>query len=475
MDPLVELTPTTASVAPGGDTSVRVKVTNAGTVQTEYELRALGPAEVFTRIVPDHLTVPPLESKEAVVTFLPTRQASVPTGTLPFGIMVESNEHDGSCVVEGDLTIGDYSDLTVRLVPTSSRGRWKARHKLVIENNGNARQSLRVRPDEDSEEDLTFAFTPDPSSVVVLPEHSKELYLVVRAKHPALLGKPEPLPFTLHVEDTSRRVRRDGVAQPVHGVFRRRQVLSKGLVVAGLLSIGLLAAVIASVKRNPSFDEKVVPLDTPTNVEVAPGQPRTLAVSWAAVQGAVSYAVSETKNRVKPPPAEDVTLVVGADNPLDVTTNYCFTVTAIPDSDKLKKSDPSVESCATPSEEPPLEKPAGVTAAWVSDGFQVSWASIDQRAVTISVIEGGGEVIQNVQVDDLPADQKFVTAEPNSVDPQCIFLKVAKDELESPLSDCCNPEPKPVPTTESSPTTEAPSTTGAAKLKALRCWDCRSR
>ncbi len=132
------LVDTDVRAAPGAEAVVPVQVRNTGPVVDQFSVEILGQAAAWTVAEPPELNLFPGEGGEILIRFRPPRSPDVPAGPVPFGVRVASREDpEGSRVEEGVVEVEPFVDLRAELVPQTSRGRWRGRHRLLVDNQGN--------------------------------------------------------------------------------------------------------------------------------------------------------------------------------------------------------------------------------------------------------------------------------------------------------------------------------------------------
>ena len=146
-DPLVVLSGTAVPVAPGGQATVQVTVTNRCSIVEGYRLDVLGDGVAeWARVDPGEVSMMPKQETTASVVFSPPAGPAAPGGSYPFCVRAQSlNDADSSAVAEGEVQVGTIAGLQAKLVPLTSSGRWRGRHSLHISNWGNAPARLRLK------------------------------------------------------------------------------------------------------------------------------------------------------------------------------------------------------------------------------------------------------------------------------------------------------------------------------------------
>ncbi len=138
------------------------------------------------------------------VRFAPPRSAAVEPRTEQYGIRVRSGvDPSFSYVEEGVVRVLPFAELAARLVPRASRAsllRRRARHRLVLENTGNAPLPVEAAA-ADPDEQLRLAVTP--RAVVVAPGGSAEMTVAGRSPGRVVSGPARTLPFVVAVAPSS--------------------------------------------------------------------------------------------------------------------------------------------------------------------------------------------------------------------------------------------------------------------------------
>jgi Tol biopolymer transport system component len=185
-------------VDPGRDVSATVTVRNTGTIVDEFRFDLVGVPAAWGTVTPPAISLFPGTGGAVQVRFAPPRDASVPPTTETFGIRVRSTaDPTFSFVEEGDLTVRPFAQLAARIVPRSSRAsllRRRARHRLVVENTGNAALVVEAAAaDPDERLDLSVV----PPAVTVNPGGSATLLVAARARERLISGQARTLQFVV--------------------------------------------------------------------------------------------------------------------------------------------------------------------------------------------------------------------------------------------------------------------------------------
>lgn len=228
------LDPAPATVDPGGQASVQLRVKNNGTVVDEFTFEVLGDIGSWAAAEPPSLSLFPGAEGTTTIVFRPPRASTVPAGPLPYGVMVRSREDAaGSVVEEGTLSVGAFHEPSAELVPRTSRGSRAGRHELAIDNRGNVPLAASV---EGVDPDKLVRFEVDPPRVDVPPGTAGFAKIRVRPNRTFWRGTPKSHPFQLLVagEDTP--------AVPLEGLYLQESILPSWFMRALIAALVLLVA-----------------------------------------------------------------------------------------------------------------------------------------------------------------------------------------------------------------------------------------
>jgi hypothetical protein len=238
------LNPTYLQVEPGVPATCQITVRNTGVVVDAYRCLALGAAAPWVTFEPETLSLYPGAESTVVATCLLPREPGVPTGSVPFGVQVVSNEDpEGSVVEEGMLDISPYAELGAELTPRTSRGRRRGQHELVIDNRGSVPVVAHISG-SDNDDALRFALSP--ASVQVPPGGVVPVEVEVRPVRRFWRGPDRTRPFMLVVESDQ------APPVPVSGTLLQMSRVPKWLLAAlgiALLSLAALAVLWIAVLR----------------------------------------------------------------------------------------------------------------------------------------------------------------------------------------------------------------------------------
>ncbi|MEU2158520.1 ricin-type beta-trefoil lectin domain protein [Streptomyces sp. NPDC019396] len=192
------LEPASATVDPGGTTTVRLRVRNTGDVVDEYRFEPVGDIAPWTRVEPQTLRLYPGTTGTVELTFTPPRTPDATAGPNPYAVRISPTEHpEATTVPEGNLTITPFTEVRAEIVPPTVKGRFRGRPKLAIDNIGNTRLTCSVAG-SDNGDDLSYEI--HPSSVQIEPGRAAFLNVRLRPREIIWFGSKERRPYTLAVQ-----------------------------------------------------------------------------------------------------------------------------------------------------------------------------------------------------------------------------------------------------------------------------------
>jgi len=277
------------TVEPGQMAQTILTVRNTGDEIAEYDVAVVPDcvAAPWTDAVPPTFRLMPGKDQQVAIRFRPPLDASTPAGCFPYGVQVTPKEarHQAPTVAEGDIAVGAVHALDVTLRPPQSRGRWRGRHTVKVQNQGtdDVRVKLSVADDDEA---LSYALAP--TTVTVPPRSTAEAFLRVRPRSPQLMGRPVDHSFAV-----GYRRRADGrvglaglagvpsdgeVAVEIPGTFTQKPLLSRLLLaVLALLAAGLVLLLVLRPWEDPPPRRPPEPLENVTMISPSDGQ---VIVAW---------------------------------------------------------------------------------------------------------------------------------------------------------------------------------------------------
>jgi hypothetical protein len=221
-------------VAPGEEAVCTATVHNTGMVVDQATVDVVGPSAAWSVVEPPLLNLYPGESGEVQVRFGPPRSPTTPAGPVPFGVRVSSGEDPaGSVVEEGTIDIASFTDLRVELLPQTSTGARRGRHRLDVTNQGNVpigAEVLLTDPDD------KLRFTIKQPKLRADPGNSSQARFVAIPRRTYLRGPQQNRPFQVVVQPD------EGEPVSLTGTFEQQQVVPKWAVtgLAAVVALGLV-------------------------------------------------------------------------------------------------------------------------------------------------------------------------------------------------------------------------------------------
>ncbi|MFS8200431.1 RICIN domain-containing protein [Streptomyces sp. CWNU-52B] len=227
------LEPASATVDPGGSTTVRLRLRNTGDVVDEYHFEAVGDLAPWTRVEPQSLRLFPGTTGSVDLTFSPPRTPDATAGPNPYAVRITPVEHPEAVTVpEGNLTITPFTEVRAELVPPTVKGRFRGRPKLAVDNLGNTKLTASVSGSDNGDQ---LSYEIHPSSVQIEPGRAAFVKTTLKPRQIIWFGSKEQRPYTLAVQ-------RSGVTPlDVEGMYVQRGFLPRWL--ATFLGIFLALAV----------------------------------------------------------------------------------------------------------------------------------------------------------------------------------------------------------------------------------------
>lgn len=230
------LEPRTVAVAPGERASIQVRLRNTGTVVDQFALAVLGDAQAWSAVDPPTLPLFPGAEGVATVTFSPPRLASVPAGSMPFALRVESKEDPaGSAVEEGSVEVAPFSDVSAELVPRTSRGSTGATHDLAVDNRGNVPLDVALSA---VDPDRLLAFDVRPPALLADPGAAVFAKVRVKPRRRFWRGPSVSRPFQLQVAPP------DGPPVTLEGTLLQTPILPPWTLRALVIGVALVVGAI---------------------------------------------------------------------------------------------------------------------------------------------------------------------------------------------------------------------------------------
>lgn len=289
MDPVVTLTDEHLVVEPGGEVSTVVRVRNTSDVITEYDLAILGEMAAYTEIVPAQLSVYVGDMMEATIIIRPPYDTMISSGHLPFAVTAQSREdNDRIGLVEGELTVGAINLLQTKILPTRTKGRWRAKSRLEIHNQGTEEMTVRLRT-VDPDEKLSFALAP--RELQVAAGETADSFLKIRPRKSMILGSAVHLPFEISyrrkagARDAYLGATTAGETEAfVQSSFEQKPIIARWMMAAFAVFIiltGLFIYRATTTEIDATPERPVEAPRPPANVQIA-AEIGTVTLTWDA-------------------------------------------------------------------------------------------------------------------------------------------------------------------------------------------------
>lgn len=241
------LEPTATTVEPGSVAKVRLRIRNTGDTVEEYRLHMVGAVAGWSRIQPDVLRLYPGAEGTAEIEIAPPRTSDAQAGPTPFGVRVQPREAPETAnVVEGQVTVGPFTELRSELVPSVVRGRIRAKAAIAVDNLGNQPLTASFSGRENGEE---LEVVSEPGSVQVSPGRAGFADLAIKPGAVSWVGGTRKHPFTVSVL-------RAGVPDPVElrGTYVQPSVIPRWAMAVGSVILALaIAFAVVWFQHRPSL------------------------------------------------------------------------------------------------------------------------------------------------------------------------------------------------------------------------------
>ncbi|MFI1352432.1 hydrolase [Streptomyces sp. NPDC020898] len=257
------LEPASATVDPGGSTTVRLRLRNTGDVVDEYRFEPVGSVSAWTTVEPQTIRLFPGTTGTVELTFAPPRTPDATAGPNPYAVRITPTEHpEATTVPEGNLTITPFSEIRAELVPPTVKGRFRGRPKLAIDNIGNTKLTASISGSDNGD---NLSYDIHPGSVQVDPGRAVFVDTRLKPRQIIWFGSKEQRPYQLTVQ-------RSGTTPvDIDGTFVQRGFLPGWL--ATFLGIFLALAitfVMLWISQNPRIDTRAKEFTETGAVELLP-------------------------------------------------------------------------------------------------------------------------------------------------------------------------------------------------------------
>jgi hypothetical protein len=228
------LEPASATVDPGGSTTVRLRVRNTADVVDEDRIEPVGSVAPWVVVEPQILRLYPGTTGTVDLTFTPPRTPDATAGPNPYAVRIIPTEHpEATTVPEGNLVITPFTEVRAEIVPLTVKGRLRGRPRLAVDNIGNTKLTASIKGGDNGDQ---LSYDIHPANVQIEPGRAAFVKATLRPRQTIWFGPSQQRPYTLDVT-------RSGAAPlSVDGKYVQRGFLPRWI--AGLVG-GLLALAIA--------------------------------------------------------------------------------------------------------------------------------------------------------------------------------------------------------------------------------------
>ncbi|WP_329274964.1 RICIN domain-containing protein [Streptomyces sp. NBC_01451] len=218
------LEPASATVDPGGSTTVRLRLRNTGDVVDEYRFEPVGALAPWTTVEPASLRLYPGTTGTVELTFAPPRTPDATAGPNPYAVRITPTEHpEATTVPEGNLTITPFTEVRAELVPPTVKGRFRGRPKLAVDNLGNTKVTASLSGGDNGDH---LSYDIHPGNVQIEPGRAAFVNATLKPRQLTWFGSKQERPYTL-------AVKRSGVTPlAVEGTYVQRSFLPGWLATA---------------------------------------------------------------------------------------------------------------------------------------------------------------------------------------------------------------------------------------------------
>jgi hypothetical protein len=273
MSTSASLDPASVTVEPGGAATTTLQVHNSGPTVESYRFEAVGEDAPWMSVQPAGLTLYPGTSEAVTVQFRPPHGPAALAGDRAFGVRVVPTDRPDQVVVpEGVLSVLPFVELTGELTPQASTGAVRGRHRVALDNLGNAPVAVRLTAQPAGER---IRLDIEPEDLVLPPGQAAFVRVDARARKRLWRGAPATHPFQVGATaETGQSVILDGSyqQQPLLPRWLPRVVTFAALALVALLALwfALVKPAVRSAAREVVAPEVAKVLAAPG---ARPGQP----------------------------------------------------------------------------------------------------------------------------------------------------------------------------------------------------------
>ena len=241
------LEPESAPVEAGGSTTVTLRLRNTADVVEEYRVVPVGDPSLWCSVEPATLRLYPGATGSVELTFSPPRSPEARAGANPYGVQIVPTENpELTTVVEGNLTIAPFVEAKAELLPPTTRGRFRGRPKLAVDNYGNTKLTASLTG---RDQGSALEFDVRPGAVQIEPGRAAFVKVGLRPSNILWTGQKESHALTVAVQRSA--------ATPIDvaGTFVQRPVFPRWLFGFAVFALVLAVAFVGlwlSTDKTPS-------------------------------------------------------------------------------------------------------------------------------------------------------------------------------------------------------------------------------
>ena len=322
----VRLSDSDLRVMPGEEAVCRATVSNTGMVVDQAKVDVVGPSAAWSVVEPSLLDLYPGESGEVQVRFGPPRSAAVPAGVVRFGVRVSSGQDLAEAVVEeGAIDVAPFTDLQAELLPQTSSGARRGRHRLEVTNQGNVPLGADV---ELADPDGKLRFALKQPRLLTEPGGTSQTKFAAIPRRTYLRGGQQNRPFKVLVHPEH------GQPIPLSGTFEQQPIIPKWAIAgaATVLALALVLTTLWFTLVRPTIESAA------EEAAKAQGSPVAVAASQAKEQAARAEQKADAIAAAPPTPNAGAgagangsnSTGAGASPPLTKPFDYRIPATAAP-------------------------------------------------------------------------------------------------------------------------------------------------
>ncbi|MEV6165377.1 hypothetical protein AB0L71_26320 [Streptomyces sp. NPDC052052] len=230
------------TAAPGEETALPLRILNSSRTVEEYRFEVVGECAAWSTVEPATLSLYPGDSQTVSLMLRPPRDSSVLAGETTFGIrVVPTSELSSTVVPEGRVTVLPFHETTAELVPRSSHGAWRGRHRIAVDNRGNTPATVRLRAQSGTER-ARVSFAAD--ALQIAPGRAEFGHVTVRPAKRIWRGTPVTHPFQVVATPDAGEGQAPVTTVVLDGSYQQEPILPRWLPRALITAAVLLIALV---------------------------------------------------------------------------------------------------------------------------------------------------------------------------------------------------------------------------------------